>query len=114
MRKRYCLLLLLSFMSASVFAQDNVTRIALVNSNIPSGAILKGINDNCQNVMLTIDASKASYTVEAQISKESEKSDDRSWLTLFNKNGDAVFETKTLGTGNAVKDVCNFLKLGKH
>jgi hypothetical protein len=111
MRTVSCLLLLIS---ASVYAQDNITRIALVNSNIPSGAILKGINENCRNVVLTIDVSKATYTLEAQISKESENRNERSWLTVFDKSGDALFATNTLGTGNAVKDVCNFLKLGKH
>jgi hypothetical protein len=110
--RTFCFLLLL--MSASICAQDNATRIALVNSNIPSGAVLKGINENCRNVILTFDASRASYTLEAQISKESENRNERSWLTLFGKNGDALFTTDTVGTGNAVKDVCNFLKLGKH
>ncbi|MFZ0301764.1 MAG: hypothetical protein WAL75_03725 [Terracidiphilus sp.] len=111
MRTFYCLLLL---MSASVCAQDNITRFALVNSNIPSGAILKGINENCRDVVLTIDVSRASYTLEAQINKESENRNERTWLTLFDKNGDALFSTNTVGTENAVKDVCNFLKLGKH
>ena len=110
MRTFYCLLLLLG---ASVYAQDNVTRITLINSNIPSGAVLKGINENCQNLVLTLDASKASYTLEAQINKGSENRNERSWLTLFDKNGDAVFTTDTVGTENAVKDVCRFLKLGK-
>jgi len=110
MRILPCMLLL---MGASLCAQDTVTRIALVNSNIPSGAVLRAINENCQRVVLTLDPSKASYELEAQISKESENRNERSWLTLFDKNGDALFATDTLGTGNAVKDVCNFLKLGK-
>lgn len=93
--------------------QDHITRIVLINSNVPSGAILKGINEHCQSVVLTIDASKADFEMEAQINKESESRNERSWLTLFNKNGDAVFVTDTHGTGNAVKDVCEFLKLGK-
>ena len=104
MRTLFCLLLL---MSASVYAQDKVTRIALVNSNISNGAIFKAINENCQNVVLTIDVSKASYTLEAQNVYE------HSLLTLFDKSGDALFTTDTHGTGNAVKDVCSFLKLGK-
>ena len=110
MRAFHCLVLLTS---ASMGAQGNITRIALVNSNIPSGAILRAIDENCQNVVLTNDVSKASYTLEAQINRESENHVERSWLTLFDKNGDAIFTTETRGTGNAVKDVCNFLKLGK-
>jgi len=110
MRTIYCFLLLVC---TSAVGQDDVTRIALVNSNIPSGAILKGINENCQKVVLTNNASKASYALEAQINRESENRNERSWLTLFEKNGDAVFTTNTYGTGNAVRDVCNFLKLGK-
>jgi hypothetical protein len=100
-------------LSAVSYAQDHVTRIVLINSSVPSGAILKGIKEHCQNVVLTIDASKANFELEAQISKESDKSNERSWLTLFNKDGDAVFVTDTHGTGNAVKDVCEFLKAGK-
>ena len=106
---RLCLLL-----TTCVFAQDNVTRIVLINSNIPSGAILKGFREHCQSVVLTIDSSKAAYELEAQINKESESRNEHSWLTLFDKNGDAIFVTDTHGTGNAVKDVCEFLKMGKH
>jgi hypothetical protein len=89
------------------------TRVVLVNSNIPSGAILKGMREHCKSMTLTLDPSQATYSLEAQISRESEAKDERSWLTLFNKQGDAVFETQTHGTGNAVKDVCNFLQLGE-
>jgi hypothetical protein len=110
MRPLGCLLLL---MSMALAAEENPTRIALVNSNIPSGAILKGIEENCHGVILTTDVARASYTLEAQINKESENRNERSWLTLFGKDGDALFTTDTHGTGNAVKDVCNFLKLGK-
>lgn len=108
----YCLLLLMTA-SASGSAQDSVTRIALVNSNIPSGAILRAIDENCQNVVLTTNMTKASYTLEAQLSKEQENKNERSWLTLFDQNGDALFTTSPFGTGNAVKDVCRFLKQGK-
>jgi hypothetical protein len=87
--------------SASLGAQNNTTRIALVNSNIPSAAILKAINET----------SKASYTLEAQFNSEYQV--ERSWLTLFDKNGDALFGTDGLTTGKAVKDVCTYLKLGK-
>jgi hypothetical protein len=99
--------------SAMSYAEDHATKIVLINSSVPSGAIFKGITDHCQNVILTIDASKANFELEAQVSKESGTSNERSWLTLFNKDGDAVFVTDTRGTGNAVKDVCEFLKLGK-
>jgi hypothetical protein len=104
---------LLALTLANVLAEEGSTRIVLVNSNIPNGAILKGINEHCHNLILTIDPSKADYELEAQINKESRSGNERSWLTLFNKNGDAVFFTDTQGTGNAVKDVCGFLKLGK-
>ncbi len=46
---------------ANVLAEENSTRIVLVNSNIPNGAILKGINEHCHNLILTLDASKADY-----------------------------------------------------
>ncbi len=41
MRAFYCLLLL----SASLYAQDSITRIALIESNIPSGAMVRGFNE---------------------------------------------------------------------
>lgn len=91
-----------------------MTRLVLINSNIPSGAIVRGIDERCQGVVLTIDATKASFELEAQINKESESRNERSWLTLFNKDGDAIYVTDTHGTGNAVKDVCEFLKVAKH
>jgi hypothetical protein len=85
----------------------------LANSNISTGALLKSFNENCRGIVLTLDASKANCTLEAQLSKESERNNERSWLTLFDRSGDAVFTTNTVGTANAVKDVCTFLKLGK-
>jgi Skp family chaperone for outer membrane proteins len=105
--------LLISIVAGMSSAQEQVTRIALVNSNIPSGAIFKGIDEHCQGVVLTVDASKATFQLEAQINKESESRNERSWLTLFNSKDDAIYATDTRGTGNAVKDVCEFLKLGK-
>lgn len=89
------------------------TRIALVNSNIPSGTIFKEAHTYCQGVLITLDASKADYVLEAQLNREQENKTERSWLTLFDKQGDAVFATDTRGTGNAVKDVCAFLKVSK-
>jgi hypothetical protein len=105
--------LLVPIMARVSFAQEPITRVALVNSNIPSGAILKGIGEHCQGLVLTLDASKAAFQLEAQINKESENRNERSWLTLFNNKGDAIYATDTRGTGNAVRDVCEFLKLGK-
>ena len=99
--------------AATSLAQEPVVRIALVNSNIPSGAILKAINEHCPGMVLTVDPSKATLHLEAQINKESESRTERSWLTLFNSDGDAVYATDTHGTGNAVKDVCEFLKRAK-
>lgn len=93
--------------------QEQVTRIALINTNIPSGAILKEFNERCKNIVLTTDVSKANFLLEAQINKESENRNERSWLTVFDHSGDAIFTTDTHGTGNAVKDVCGFLKLSK-
>ena len=49
--------LMLSMVAMSS-ARERTTRIVLVNSNIPSGAILKGINEHCHSVVLIIDASK--------------------------------------------------------
>src|SRR5271165_2013707 len=104
---------MLALSLANVFAEEDSTRIVLINSNIPNGAILKGINEHCHNLILTIDPSKADYELEAQINKESQTGNERSWLTLFNKNGDAVFFTDTHGTGNAVQGCMRIPETGK-
>lgn len=94
-------------------AQENVTRVVLVNSNIPSGAIYREVNDRCHGLIVTSNASKADFALEAQVSTEQANRNEHTWLTLFNKYGDVVFATETRGTGNGVKDVCEFLKLRK-
>jgi len=100
-------------LTTAAFGQEGVVRVALVNSNIPSGAIYREANDRCRGFVVTSNATKADFVLEAQISTEQVNHNEHTWLTLFNKDGDAVFATETRGTGNAVKDVCEFLKRRK-
>jgi hypothetical protein len=94
-------------------AQESATRVVLVNSNIPNGAIYREVNDRCHGLIVTSNAAKADLALEAQVSTEQANHNEHTWLTLFNKDGDVVFATETRSTGNAVKDVCEFLKLRK-
>jgi hypothetical protein len=103
---------LLALSVPSLCAQEPNTPIALINTNIPTGPVLRDINRHCRNVVLILDQSRAAYQLEVQVLKVSENV-THSWLTLFNKQGEAIFVTDTSVTGNAVKDVCEFLKLGK-
>lgn len=77
--------------------------------------LLKEISTKCQGVVLTDNVDRADYRLEA----------DRAWcctpngqsrgykFALFNKEGDAVFSTKTHTLRNAVKDICGAIERNK-
>jgi hypothetical protein len=73
-----------------------------------SQEILKELSSKCVGVVLTDSQEKADYRLEAGHAWCcTPQGQSRGYVfTLFNKEGDAVFSTKTHGLGNAVKDVC--------
>ncbi len=79
-----------------------------VHGGISSVDLLKELNAKCAGVALTDAEDKADYRLEAKYAWCcTPQGQSRGYkFTLFNKDGDAVFATKTHTLANAVKDVC--------
>ena len=108
MLKSFACVVLLS--AIPVLAQDTPKRIALTDkSDVPTADILKGLQKECPNVSITNDVTKSDYTLEAMKKTNFDKGTeyDRFDLTLFDRDGNAVYSTSTRRVGNAVKDVCH-------
>lgn len=83
--------------------------VASVHGGFPSADLLNELNKKCVGVVLTDNQAKADYRLEA----------GRAWcctpsgesrgynFTLFSKDGDAIYSTKTHTLKNAAKDLCN-------
>ncbi len=111
MVKRLGLVLLLC--SFPAFAQDSPKIIALTEkSDIPTADIQKNIQKDCPSVSITNDASKSDYTLEAMKKSSFANGTEKIKfdMTLFDKDGTAVFSTSTWFVSNAVKDVCKAIK----
>jgi hypothetical protein len=117
--KRIAALLMLLVTFASLeFAQEKPIRIALTTSTtpasipaIPTADISKDMAKICPNVILTQDASKADYGLEAVGGDRTNPHGQRLYkFTLFSHSGDVVFTTETRERRNAVKNVCAFIK----
>jgi hypothetical protein len=100
-------------------AKDAPKRIALTpRSTVPIALLAKGVDDKCFNVVLTSDASKADYPLEAatiqgfSVYKGTGGSSVRTEFTLFSQNGDVLFHTSTRFYENAMKDICTSIGLG--
>jgi hypothetical protein len=94
---------------AALLAGPPPIRIVLTDkSRIPSAEIVTGLSKQCPNVTLTTDVSSADYSVEAKR--------DFSYFTmaLFNRSGDAIYSTKTVHLGNAIKDLCRAINAQKN
>jgi hypothetical protein len=112
MRKFYILkyALLLLLMTAPAAAQSRQTRIILTpRSNVSTAEVGKELDHHCPVVVITEDAQKANYQLEAWDSGGGPGSKPYKF-TLFNNNGDRVFSTETRGLAGAVKNVCGFIK----
>lgn len=80
-----------------------------VKGQISSVDLLKELSEKCTAVVLTDTQEKADYRLEAGYAWCcTPRGESRGYkFALFNKDGDAVFSTKTHTLANAVKDVCN-------
>jgi len=108
MLKSFACLVLLA--AIPVLAQDASKRIAMTDkSDIPTADILKGLQKKCPNVSITNDVTKSDYTLEAIKKTDFNKGteSDSFDLTLFDRDGKAVYSTSTRLIGNAMKDVCH-------
>lgn len=79
-----------------------------VQGGISSVDLLKEISARCTGVALTDTQEKADYRLEAGYAWCcTPHGESRGYkFALFNKDGDAIFSTKTHTLANAVKDVC--------
>ena len=95
-----------------VSAQQKSVKIALTTSStLASADIVKDMSKQCPNTTITLDLSKADYMLEAGGEGRTGNGEFVKYkFTLFNHDGDAVYSTSTLHLGNAVKDVCSFIK----
>jgi uncharacterized protein YcfL len=81
-------------------------------STMATSQLLKGFKESCPSVVITSEEGSADYVIEAGREKDTE------WLkhyriTLFDKQGKAVFSTDKHSPGAATKDVCKFLSQAK-
>jgi hypothetical protein len=110
--KTYSTLIFLILTASLMFGQD-IKRISLTpHSNVPSASIVHGIQKKCTGLVLTLDVSKADYLLEA-VANDPRTSRHNFELTLFTTSGDVLYQTGTLFMDNAIRDVCNSLKLAK-
>lgn len=79
-----------------------------VQGGVSSVDLMKELNAKCEGVVLTDSQGKADYRLEAGYAWCcTPKGESRGYkFALFNKDGDAVFSTKTHTLANAVRDVC--------
>jgi len=90
-------------------AQSKQTRISLTpRSNVSTAGVGKELDRYCPIVIITDDAPKADYQLEAWDTGAGPGRKPYKF-TLF-RNGDRVFSTETRGLASAVKDVCGFIK----
>ncbi len=101
------LFLVICIFSGMALSQKSSRRIALTgNSTVPSSEILKNLGKKCPGVTLTINPANSDYTLEANTENNRYNQPLRYEFTLFDRNGNSIFSTKTRHLSNAVKDVC--------
>lgn len=91
-------------------------RIALTpKSTVPLALLAENMDKKCSGVVLTRDASKADFLLEADVLQTMYKgtTNSKTEYTLFNSSGDLLFHTSTRYYKNAMKDVCNYIGVGK-
>lgn len=79
-------------------------------SDIPTSDILRGFQKYCPNVTITNDVTKSDYKLEAL---KKDRLYHHCGLTLFDRDGKAVYSTETAQVSNGVKNVCNAINSSK-
>lgn len=109
------LLLVVVLSASAAVAQDAPIRVALTDSStVPIADVAPEMQKRC-NVVITRDASKADYMLEAGTNKKEIDDDSypRMKFTLF-QHDDVVYSTSTRKVSNAAKDVCDYIRNPKH
>jgi hypothetical protein len=89
-----------------LIAQTSVTKYVVLapKSNVDTAAVSEGFARYCPNVVVTENASKADYSLEAL------KSQDLWHLALLNKDGDLLLATHfTHSLNDHFKSVCKYI-----
>ena len=85
-------------------------KVALTpRSNVSASEVGKGLDKGCPGVVLSADAKKADFALEAWDTGAGAGRKPYKF-TLFNADGDRVFSTETRGLAGAMKDVCGFMQ----
>ena len=77
-------------------------------STMATSQLLKGFRESCPDVTVTSDEGRADYVVEAYGPNIAEFLKHYR-ITLFDRQGKAVFSTDKHSPGAATKEVCKFL-----
>jgi hypothetical protein len=94
-------------------ASSAETKVAVApRSTMATSQLLKGFKESCPNVAVISDEAAADYLIEAQGPNAAEFFKHYR-ITLFDKQGKAVFSTDKHYPGQATKDVCKFLSQPK-
>ena len=106
------LLFIVLLCSVSTSGQNLPVRIALSpRSTVPMSVVARGMDKKCSGIILTTDASKADYLLEASETVDMRNGTDygRIEYALLSPSGDVLFHTSTRRYDNAMKDVCKFI-----
>ena len=106
----------------AAFLSGQTTPIKIMlsqSSTVPAAFFVENFKKvGCPNVLITIDATKADYVLEAQNThfEKTSRGDkfEKSQYTLFGKDGTTVFSTQTSIDTNSVKNVCKYLTKATH
>ena len=103
--KRWCLFTVVLICAAG----SAETKVAVApRSTMATTQLLKGFRESCPNVAVTSDEGSAYYVIEANGPNAAEFYKHYR-ITLFDKQGKAVFSTDKHSPGAATKEVCKFL-----
>jgi len=82
-----------------------------LHGDMSSESLLREMNKECVNVIITDNEERADYRLEASHAWCcTPRGEPRGYeFTLFNRDGDAIGSTKTHTFGNAVKDICKLI-----
>jgi hypothetical protein len=107
--------LTLALLAGIAFAQDSKRVILSPKSTINTSSIAEGFAKYCPNILVTEDAAKADYVLEAAETKTFSDGDSHEhWhFTLLGKDGDVIFTTHPKfslhGLGHHFQDTCDFI-----
>jgi hypothetical protein len=119
MGKLFIIAILLA--SVAVSAQDKPVKVFLTpdstnsaTSVVPLGQVAQAFErKECSGITLTRDNSKADYVLDIGANGLLSSPHWRYVATLLSPSGDILFHTQTTRFESSMKDVCNYIRIGK-